>query len=509
MQQDLTDIDLKTPALTPFEPSPVCFYDYPDSSSCSEPETGFSTNIIFSSARHRPFSSNSRDICADRFIPVRHSLISNPLPLIIPDATVNPLGSEPRTEQELNSLKYRILLEENFHNPAKSSLQSKKLSHRKRHTMGSSTGSKVLQYQIPDRKEFNPDLMQLEHPFLIEDDNPILLSSLHRSNIPEKPYKVLDIPTLEDDFYLNPIDWSKLNNLAIALKDAVYQWSGTDGTIKRLCKLSEQTETYASVSWSPEGETLAAGTSTGKMELWDVNKKELIRKDLTPHAERVGCLAWLSPNLLSSGSKDSTIYLRDLRMNSNSDCVMKFKGHKQEVCSLKWSPNSFQLASGGNDHKVFIWNTKTSKSETRFTEHKAAIKALAWSPTQSGILLSGGGNNDKTIKVWNTLLQKNVASVDVGAQVCNLIFSPNGNEFVSTHGFPNNQVNVWKFPDFTKLKTLEDHKNRVLYLTLSPDGEKIVTGAGANDGSLRFWRVFQPIVKDGCASTMLSPSEFR
>lgn len=39
-----------------------------------------------------------------------------------------------------------------------------------------------------------------------------------------------------------------------------------------------------------------------------------------------------------------------------------------------------------------------------------------------------------------------------------------------------------------KIATLTGHDLRVLYLAMSPDGSKIVTGAG--DETLRFWNVF-------------------
>ncbi len=39
-----------------------------------------------------------------------------------------------------------------------------------------------------------------------------------------------------------------------------------------------------------------------------------------------------------------------------------------------------------------------------------------------------------------------------------------------------------------KVSTLTGHTMRVLYLTMSPDGSTIVTGAG--DETLRFWSVF-------------------
>jgi cell division cycle 20-like protein 1 (cofactor of APC complex) len=81
-----------------------------------------------------------------------------------------------------------------------------------------------------------------------------------------------------------------------------------------------------------------------------------------------------------------------------------------------------------------------------------------------------------------------IDSVETGSQVCNLLFSKNVNELVSTHGYSDNAIIVWKYPSMKKVATLTGHTFRVLYLAMSPDGETIVTGAG--DETLRFWKVF-------------------
>ena len=124
----------------------------------------------------------------------------------------------------------------------------------------------------------------------------------------------------------------------------------------------------------------------------------------------------------------------------------------------------------------------------RFTNHIAAVKALAWSPHQHGLLASGGGTADRTIRFWNTLTNSQIDCIDTGSQVCNLIFSKNINEVVSTHGYSLNQIIVWKYPSMEKVTALTGHSYRVLYLAMSPDGRTIVTGAG--DETLRFWNVF-------------------
>jgi cell division cycle 20-like protein 1 (cofactor of APC complex) len=68
------------------------------------------------------------------------------------------------------------------------------------------------------------------------------------------------------------------------------------------------------------------------------------------------------------------------------------------------------------------------------------------------------------------------------------MFSHNSKELVSTHGYSQNQIVIWSTPTFSKVATLTGHTYRVLYLSISPDGQSIVTGAG--DETLRFWHVF-------------------
>ena len=77
--------------------------------------------------------------------------------------------------------------------------------------------------------------------------------------------------------------------------------------------------------------------------------------------------------------------------------------YRQEVCGLKWSPDNQYLASGGNDNKLFVWNSSMTNPVHTFTEHLAAVKAIAWSPHHHGLLASGGGTADRCIRFWNTL----------------------------------------------------------------------------------------------------------
>ena len=135
-----------------------------------------------------------------------------------------------------------------------------------------------------------------------------------------------------------------------------------------------------------------------------------------------------------------------------------------------------------------IWNLHSTQPVYKFSQHTAAVKAMAWSPHQHGLLASGGGTADRTIRYWNTLTSEQTHCIDTGSQVCNLVFSKNTKELVSTHGYSLNQIILWKDPEFSKIATFTGHTFRVLYLAMSPDGQTIVTGAG--DETLRFWDMF-------------------
>lgn len=64
------------------------------------------------------------------------------------------------------------------------------------------------------------------------------------------PYKVLDAPELQDDFYLNLVDWSSQNMLAVGLGACVYLWDAYTSQVTRLCDFSDEADAISSVAWT-------------------------------------------------------------------------------------------------------------------------------------------------------------------------------------------------------------------------------------------------------------------
>ena len=143
----------------------------------------------------------------------------------------------------------------------------------------------------------------------------------------------------------------------------------------------------------------------------------------------------------------------------------------------------------------------------KYHEHHAAVKAIAWSPHQHGLLASGGGTADRCIRFWNTVNNTALSCIDTGSQVCNLMWSKNVNEIVSIHGYSLNQIILWKYPSMVKVAELTGHTSRVLHMAQSPDGTTIVSAAA--DETLRFWRVFgEAKTKSGKAAVIATLAAF-
>ena len=169
------------------------------------------------------------------------------------------------------------------------------------------------------------------------------------------------------------------------------------------------------------------------------------------------------------------IHNHDVRADPH--CAAVLQGHQQEVCGLKWSlqvlapPSSLapplqtqplhrfvarprvpkaarrwselaapapvrggmggaavrrwpaagssqgtQLASGGNDNLLHIWEPRQGRPRLCIERHAAAVKALAWCPFQHNVLASGGGTADRKICLWNTGNGQCLNEVDTKSQ---------------------------------------------------------------------------------------------
>ena len=449
----------------------------------SEPTTPLtaSSSILQPRTPSRSFTSSSSSSQSktpksytDRFIPLRDSACkpgisfanenSNPMLPPAASSSSSSLCSSPSRSAQLNS------------HLASSLFSSDELT------------SKVLAYKTKAPRPPEGHASHLRVLFTQNRELPAVRKQSHR-HIATAPERVLDAPNLSDDYYLNLLDWSSGNVLAVALGQEVYLWDAASGSIELLCELPA-TDSVTSLQFMQDGSHLAVGTSSAchDVQLWDVVRKRQMRS-MKGHEARVSSLAW-NGHLLSSGGRDSAIIHHDVRVAKHA--VATLRGHVQEICGLKWNAEGTQLASGGNDNQCCVWDLSSSAQQTpRFTltEACAAVKALAWCPFQRHVLATGAGTADRHIRFYNTATGSLQQQLDTGSQVTSLQWSAQHRELLSSHGFSKNQLMLWKYPSMVKVAELEGHTSRVLHTAVSPCGSIVVSGAA--DETLRFWKVWE------------------
>lgn len=341
------------------------------------------------------------------------------------------------------------------------------------------------------------------------------------------PERVLDAPGLMDDFYLNVLDWSSKNVLAVGLGSSVYLWNGQDSSVKELLTLSSRSPLseipsshISSLSWIKDGRTLAVGSSDGQIQLWDVERGRKLRTMLVPDCSaRVSSLSW-NKHLLSSGCKDGKLQTHDVRVAQHLSTSYTSSPHGGgEICGLRWSGDGRILAAGNNDNMVRLYNPEDKDPFAILKGHQSAVKALSWKPDSPNILASGGGSQDKTIKLWDVRRTSSDASEDendndsmlLQSHICkssvNSIKWITPTLLVSAHGGFEEQLCLWKHSglgggssgELEKIGSLDGaHEGRILSLASGPSysagssrrlAKKILIATAGADESIKFWPI--------------------
>ncbi|KAG8971171.1 ubiquitin-protein transferase activating protein [Tulasnella sp. 425] len=311
--------------------------------------------------------------------------------------------------------------------------------------------------------------------------------------IPTSPQRVLDAPGMIDDFYLNLISWSGLNQLAVALCESTYIWNAETGNVDLLGTAPEGSYVSA-VNFTPDGTFLGVGNGNGDVEVWDMETTQKLRT-MSGHQAQVASLSW-NNHILASGCADGSIWFHDVRVAQHK--VMQLLGHEGEICGLTWRADGELLASGGNDNVVNIWDGRTGSSgdDWRGTplytknNHTAAVKAMAWCPWQNNLLATGGGTGDGQVHFWSSTTGARVNTLQTPTQISSVQFAPHSREVLTTHGAPVNSLMIHSYPSMSKVAEINDaHDARVLGSAVGPAGDVVCTYAG--DENVKFWKIWE------------------
>jgi U4/U6 small nuclear ribonucleoprotein PRP4 len=169
--------------------------------------------------------------------------------------------------------------------------------------------------------------------------------------------------------------------------------------------------------FAPNGELVAAGNWAGGIRLLEVPTLEE-KRTLRGHTDRVGGISWMpgatlpgstvssgSVNLASGGA-EGKIHLWNLEQDTP---VSTLSGHSQRVCRVEFHPSGQYLASASEDTSWRLWDVATSTELLLQEGHSRGVFAVSFN--SDGSLLASGGT-DSIGRIWDLRTGRTVMILD-------------------------------------------------------------------------------------------------
>jgi WD40 repeat protein len=232
------------------------------------------------------------------------------------------------------------------------------------------------------------------------------------------------------------------------------------------------------VSLSPDGKTLA-NEGLNAIKLWDVESGKELRT-LTGHRLISSVAFSVDGKLLASGSWDKTIKLWDVESGKE---LRTLTGHSESIMSVSFGSDGKTLASGSHDKTIKLWDVESGKELRTLTGHSDLVGPVSFSP--SGKIIASG-SSDKTIKLWDVTSGRELRTL-IGhtSNILSISFTSDGKTLASGGG--DKAVKLWDVTSGRELRTLIGHSDLVGSVSFSPSGR--IIASGSSDKTIKLWDV--------------------
>ncbi|MDY6899046.1 MAG: TIR domain-containing protein, partial [Cyanobacteriota bacterium] len=238
------------------------------------------------------------------------------------------------------------------------------------------------------------------------------------------------------------------------------------------------------IALSPDGKTLASGSSDQTIRLWNTQTGE--PKEIIPiQAEICLTMAWSQDGkiLASAGVRDDWSIMIWNVENRTKKIV---EGHRGYIYGLKWSPDGQQLASASHDNTIRLWDKDTGKITNILNGHFSDVYSVCWSP--DGEMLASG-SSDNTIRIWNINTGQTLFVLEGHTGSVNCVeFSFDGKLLASKSS--DGTVRLWRCDTWKTVAILQEstHKSLPFGLAFHPT-KNILATLGEADTVTRIWQI--------------------
>ncbi len=284
---------------------------------------------------------------------------------------------------------------------------------------------------------------------------------------------------------------NQVRSVAFSSPDGATLASGSsEGTVRlwdvathqEVATLEEHGGPVHSVTFSRDGSTLVSGAADGTVLLRELETGNVA--GLSGHGSLSTMALSADGTLLASGSYDGTVRLWDA---ATRNPIATLEGHARGVPCVSFSADGSLLASGSWDRTVKLWEVRTREPVGTLEGHSGGVTSVAFSP-DGATLASAGGWNDATVRLWDVGARALIGSLEGHTkEVLSVAFSPPGGAFLASAGGDEDKtVKLWDVANQQLIATLEGHENGVYTVAFSPDGN--ILASVSWDGT-RLWSV--------------------